>query len=121
MATGARDDQNQVFTYAFFAENSEKHAVDDTVFLVDYTSPLKDASTRRGFDFPNGSPELTLGLNVFSRTRTMGYLDSNIFITLVQKLARRGSNLSIPHGTSYAERDHKKSTRDRHAPTLKRG
>ena len=42
---------NKVIAHAFFAELSEKHDVDNAVFLIDGSHSLKDACSRHGFDF----------------------------------------------------------------------
>jgi len=42
---------NKVIAHTFFAELSEKHDVDDAVFLIDGSHSLKDACSRHGYDF----------------------------------------------------------------------
>jgi transposase-like protein len=42
---------NKVIAHSFFAELSEKHDVDDAVFLIDGSHSLKDACSRHGHDF----------------------------------------------------------------------
>ena len=42
---------NKVVAHTFFAELSEKHDVDDAVFLIDGSRSLKDACSRHGYDF----------------------------------------------------------------------
>ena len=42
---------NKVIAHSFFAELSEKHDVNDAVFLIDGSHSLKDACSRHGHDF----------------------------------------------------------------------
>jgi len=42
---------NKVIAHSFFTELSEKHDVDDAVFLIDGSHSLKDACSRHGHDF----------------------------------------------------------------------
>jgi transposase-like protein len=49
--TKLRPTTTKVLAHSFLAELSEKHDVDDAVFLVDGSHSLQDACHRHGFDF----------------------------------------------------------------------
>ena len=72
--------RTNVLTHAFFAEFREKHDVENSVFLIDGTAPLKDACQRHGFDFryeKHGNRN-SVG-TCLSRYNTTNYQFSNFF------------------------------------------
>jgi transposase-like protein len=71
------------------------------VFLVDGTTPLKDACNRHGLDFryeKHGNPNSVE--RVFRAVKAERPLSRTVSITPAQKLLTSGSNRSPSHGIS---------------------
>jgi transposase-like protein len=81
--------RTNVLAHAFFTELREKHDVNDAAFLVDGTTPLKDACNRHGLDFHYEKMEIATLRMYLSRGEAQNYRLLELFQSHQSRNCRR--------------------------------
>jgi transposase-like protein len=104
--TKLRPTLTKVLTHSFLTELSEKHDIDDAVFLVDGSNWLQTACHRHGFDFRyEKHGNWNAAEHVFKEIKQRTICSQTVSATPKQKRPMIGLNCSTSHGISLSEHE----------------